>query len=275
MTVTNRKTAKDPQIVRAIKLLRSRLREFMRKKGLETQDELADMLSMSRQTLGPYLWPKSGVLPTPDTMERIRKVVDTISDEDATLIGKAYSRRRSLGGAGGTDEEVSASLPSAVSVSSAPTAKVPARPSGQVGDAEIGRLVRQLFQAIAGNGAATVGFNPVEYLLQQAQTRYNVGDKIAVPTEKNFTSVDVSAWTEADWNAFLAYTTLSLEEARKCMLILAQFKSDEARQHTLKHIGQNADLLWRAFQLASAVVPMLHVKDIDLQHLCDKTKLTS
>ena len=104
-------------------------------------------------------------------------------------------------------------------------------------------------------------------VLAMAQ-RYDYGDMRAVLTKDNFSSIDISSWKAEERQRFLEFTNKSLEQARACLVLLAQFGPDKDREALLEKIGTNADLLWRTYSAASSAAPMQYIQDIDLRQRC-------
>ncbi len=263
----------DSQIQEATTLLCDRLKEVMSRKGFQFETELARYLGTPRETLRRYFKPRSSKsrlsLPSPETLAKIRKKVPEITDDDAAIIGTAYSRilsqAHSLGNEvrfGGKPKE---SLPTEASLNEH---RRPMLDPTDDKDATIGRRVRQVVAEVMDGKSMTIGsFSPVD-LLSQLGDRYQIGDMPAILTKHNFATINVSSWTQSDKHNFLGYLNFALEEARKAMSLLAQFKPDDMRDDLLQKAGRNADLLWRTYKVASSVAPMEYVNDIDLTRKC-------
>lgn len=265
----------DKQIAEASQLLRKRLREVMEQQGLKSQEKLADYLGISRGTIGPYFWPKESSLPTPETLQKLREKIPTITDEDARILETAYSRKASQSRSRGSEKRFgkkrSSRQPPAPSASPGTTRQTLAPSSSDDKDAKIGRLVRQLLTEVAQNGSVKADISdPLALLHSHAEERYRIGDMPSILTKENFETVNVLGWSEVEQQQFLGYANLVLEESRKCMLLLAQFTPDQIRDELLEQLARNADLLWRTYKAASSVAPIEYVKDIELARKCEK-----
>lgn len=266
----------DKQVAEASQLLRQRLKAVMERQGLKSQEELADYLGISRGTVGPYLWPKESALPTPETLKKLRGKIPEITDADARILETAYSRKASQSRSRAAEKRYGRKRPKRPQAAAPePIPAMPQQtivpPSSDDRDAKIGRLVRQLLTEVAQNGGVrTSPADPVALLHSLAAERYQVGDMPSVLTKDNFETLNVSRWSERDRQQFLGYANIVLEESRKCMLLLAQFKPDTIREELLERLARNADLLWRTYKAASSVAPIEYVKDIELARKCEK-----
>lgn len=253
----------DTQIKEASRLLLQRLREGMRKCDLPTLPALAAFIDVPENTLRHWFREGEHSLPNARTLQKIREKLPVISDDDARVIETAYSRRVSISRAGPKKGRRSRERERASEIMFSQS------PSSDR-DATIGRLVRQLFREVIpnGHGEKPATIDAVTFFSSQAAGRYDIGDMPAVLTKENFETVDVSQWTEHERQQFLGYANLALEEARKCLLLLAQFTPENDREELLKRLGRNADLLWRTYRAASSVAPMEFVRDIELAGMC-------
>lgn len=266
----------DKQVAEASQLLRKRLREVMEQQGLKSQEELSEYVGISRCTIGPYFWSKKSVLPTPETLQKLREKIPAITDDEVRLLETAYSRKASLSRSRGAEKRwgknPSRQSQDATQTALPDTARETVSPSSSdEKDAKIGRLVRQLLTEVVQNGSVkAITSDPITLLGAYAVHRYQIGDMPSVLTKDNFETLNVSHWCKAESQHFLGYANLVLEESRKCMLLLAQFKPDQVRDDLLERLARNADLLWRTYKAASSVAPIEYVKDIELARKCEK-----
>lgn len=264
----------DNQIKEALQLLRVRLKEVMARQNLKFTTELAVYLEIPRSTLQAYLRQsdsQTGIsLPAPKTLAKIREKAAEINDADAVIIERAYSRMssQSHSQAGSSRRSDGAKTPTLAQVPE--TRGEQAAPACTVDekDAQIGSLVRRIVErVVAGKSISAELLSPAD-LLGQPGDRYEIGDMPSILTSNNFETIDVSHWTDSEKHQFLGYLNFVLEEARKAMRLLAQFKPDSIRDHLLEKSGRNADLLWRTYKVASSVAPIEYVNDIDLERKC-------
>lgn len=264
----------DQQISEASQLLRQKLRDFMAANNLTRLTQLEQRVGIDRRRLGSYLAKKC--LPTPENLRTLRQSVPEITEADARIIETAYSRKSSQSRSRGAERRfgrprlkksqaaASAPAPERCQPTTAPLSSIDR-------DAKIGRLVQQLLVEVVCNGSMRVSpLEPTTLLRSLAGERYHIGDMPSILTKDNFETLDVSQWSEADRQQFLGYANLVLEESRKCMLLLAQFKPDTIRDELLERLARNADLLWRTYKAASSVAPIEYIKDIELARKCER-----
>ncbi|OGZ68660.1 MAG: hypothetical protein A3D44_04060 [Candidatus Staskawiczbacteria bacterium RIFCSPHIGHO2_02_FULL_42_22] len=253
----------DPQVVAAAKLLRDKLKLTMERKKITSVSKLARYLCVPRPTIQDYFSDSNtSRLPTPKTLNRIRRRASEITEEDARIIETGFSRMISRTRSEGAKTKIEG-----------PKAGPDNRPAPSVPppfeqSAEPESLALQLIAMILEDAAKASSLNPIALLSQAGLGRYSVGDMPWILTKDNFRCFDITKWTPEEQGQFLAYTNLVLEQARKCMLLLAQFEPGQVRDELGERLARNADLLWQTFRVATHVLPGELIKDIDLELMC-------
>lgn len=308
MAVKQNITELEMTVRASVALLQKRIYDLKKQESIASLDQLAQRLSISKSTLTEYLrhWGDTTrhkpLLPRPENFAVLRRACLTITDEDAKIIQAGMKARRHLAALRHRKSHMSRTPPlrargrqpvlnRALESNTAPPAQpvattnnaLPTKASvlqlferlmevlgtsigEQLGSAIQAQLPLVTAPALPPTTAAAPN-DPRALLLAHAE-RYQIGDMSAILTKDNVEAINISGWTEADQTQFLAYANLVLVEARKCLLLLAQFEPDQLREDLLRHLARNAGLLWRTYKVASSVAPIEYVQDIDLARQC-------
>lgn len=266
----------DPQIKAASDLLVARMQEFMANHNIPSGSALARETGLPEGSVNGYLY--RGRLPEPGYLRRLCEKITTITDADAKILAVASSRNislsrshagaqpregkpRSKGGHGTLAKEPP------VNSQPHPAQVLPGR--DVLTEVHVGRLVMELWQALVPAGAQTQAVS----LWAQDQSPYAIGDMPAVLTKDNFREIDASSLPAEEKDKLVAYANRAFEEARKCLVLLAQLAPADMREEMLARLKVNATLLWRTYKVAKHVVPEEFLKDIDLALMCEKLPL--
>lgn len=272
----------DPQIKAASELLVQRMKEFMALHTIPTCRALSKHTGLPNGSVAGYLY--RGRLPESDRLKQLRGKITTITDEDVKILETASSRNislsRSSAGAqprnkkpGSSAKRQEPGRKPEVNSQPHPTQASPGR--DVLREVRIGQLAIELFGALmpAGSAKASAADQVASLLAQDKSSPYTIGDMPAVLTKDNFREIDVSGWSEAEKKQLADYTNQMLEQARKCLMLLAQFTPGTIREELLKRIRVNTGLLWRTYKVAVMVVPQQFIQDIDLSRVCEQSNL--
>lgn len=267
----------DPQIKKAIDLLRQRLRDFTKEHNLSIVD-LARQLGVSDQTLKHFTEPGNKRLPNDKNLAQITKLgLGTVfSEDDVSVLEIANSRMASLAHSGAKKKKGSSE---GGTVTKRPSPLEPAfKPSVANVDSRdnSNRHVQSVLdkekicQAISllGEVVSVPATAVLDLLLAQLHDRYEVGDMSAVLSAETFQTINVLAWNTEQLNQLTAYANFTLEEARRCLLLIAQLSPNEVREDLVDRLRRNLALFWPTYKAASSVHPHEYVRSVELETLC-------
>lgn len=244
--LTQPRTNQNPMIREAARLFRLRLQADMRRRRVKLVTDYARALGVSYGTLNRFFREDSDCLPSRHFLREVRARIDLITDEDAAQIENAFWTQHS---------------------------ERQPRTEGRKRNLRKSRLAA----AQSSNGARPIAAGKVtpsrpvdipqrllEVLLASGLKRFQVGDFPYILSTQEFSRISTAKWTEAEKSQLLDFVNFVLEQARLCMLVLAQLSPDKVRENVARKIGQNADLLWRTYKVASSIVPIEYLDSIDL-----------
>lgn len=246
-------TMAHPDVRRGAELFRERLQQEMKRRKVEVLSEFIRMLGVSHATLHAYICEEyEPKVPSPRLLGHVRDRIQTISDEDAQIILEAHTLQTSLAHSKKYISRVRRDLDAH-------------RAAGESSEQRTwsGRHMPPVSEVNSSGGSCFTA----QYL-----DHFQVGDLPYILTPETFRKIKVSKLPPAQLAELLQCTNLALEKARMCFLILAQLSPHAVREDLVRRIGQNADLLWRAYKVASAFVPREYLKALDsiqLEGRCD------